>query len=230
MASAVTLPPKVIKIDITSDIICPWCFIGLKKIQGGIELAKIADPTLDFSIRFHPYNIDPTVPFKPTDKRTRWEQHHGGKERVLKIEQMLIEKGNEVGIKFSLGGNVSKTHNGHRLLELAFERGGEKTQLELMELLFKGYFENHQDPGDLSFLSKSAVEAGVCASTDEAMKFLLSKSLSPEVYNAYLQGQARGVSGVPFTIVEGTYGVSGAQDSETFAEIFAKVAKEQFST
>ncbi|KAL7417058.1 thioredoxin-like protein [Mrakia frigida] len=222
---ATSVAPRTIKLDITSDAICPFCFIGLRKIQAAIASSKAKDPSLNFSLEFHPYLLDPTLSTTPTNKRGRYIEKFGGAERVESMEKMMIARGKEVGINFSYGGNLSQTHNAHRLLTLAYQKGGEKMQLDLVELLFKGYFEDEKDVGDFEFLSESAVGAGVFDSAEEVKSFLATKLLIPEIGKAYARAQALGIQGVPFTVVDGKYGISGAQESETFAEIFDKIAK-----
>lgn len=106
------------------------------------------------------------------NKRERYERRFGGKEKVAAMEAAMIERGKGEGVNFSYGGNVSQTTDSHRLILKARLVGGEKTQLDLVERLFKSYFEEEKDPGEWKGLAKDSVDAGVFANEEEVSLLL----------------------------------------------------------
>jgi predicted DsbA family dithiol-disulfide isomerase len=159
----------------------------------------------------------------------------------------LRRRGRGVGINFSYGGNLSQTTDSHRLIEKAYQVGGEEAQLKFVDRLFKTYFEEEGDIGDHNLLARDAETAGIM-SKDEALAFLKGDELKKEVKQGIAKAQMRGISGVPFTILnsKSLFGVwrcvnrdandfvrvapadklaiSGAQETETFLDVFRKVA------
>ncbi|KII95542.1 hypothetical protein PLICRDRAFT_170182 [Plicaturopsis crispa FD-325 SS-3] len=220
---------RKIKIDITSDSICPFCFIGKRKLDKAIEVVKQKGLNIEISRQFHPFLLDPTlVDDVPQDKRARYESKFG-KERFVQMEKMMKGRGKEVGIEFSYDGPLSQTTNSHRLISLAYDKGGEALQLSLVENLFSGYFEHGADIGSREFLSEQAVKAGVFSSVEECKEWLATdaKKQASEVARGIRDAQLQGISGVPFFVVDEKYAVSGAQDPEVFVQIFEKLAKDQ---
>ncbi|POY71436.1 hypothetical protein BMF94_5749 [Rhodotorula taiwanensis] len=217
---------KRVDLEITSDSICPFCFIGKRRVEEAIRRAKDDKLPLDFHIRFAPFLLDPTLPASPGDnKRDRYTRRFGGAERVQKMEEAMIQRGLECNppIKFSYGGVVSQTTDSHRLIEKARELKGEEGQLRLVERLFKTYFEEEGDPGSHELLSRDAETAGIMPAS-EAKAFLASDELKDVVAAGIQKAQMRGISGVPFTIINDKLAVSGAQETETFYEVFKKIA------
>ncbi|BGP36812.1 hypothetical protein JCM10450v2_000705 [Rhodotorula kratochvilovae] len=226
MSAAATTKPVHLNLEITSDSICPFCFIGKRRIEEAIR--KSSHLPLTFSLRFAPFLLDPTLPASPGEnKRERYIRRFGGAEKVRAMEEAMIERGRacDPPIQFSYGGVVSQTTDSHRLIEKAYELKGEEGQLALVERLFKSYFEEEADPGSHAILSRDAVTAGIFPSASEAQAFLASDELRDVVQAGIKKAQLRGISGVPFTIINDKLGISGAQEVETFVEVFEKIAK-----
>ncbi|GJN91697.1 hypothetical protein Rhopal_004720-T1 [Rhodotorula paludigena] len=224
MATAAT---KKIDLEITSDSICPFCFVGYRRIQQAIRIAKERSLPLSFSLRFAPFLLDPTLPPSPGEsKRERYVRRFGGEERVRQMEEAMKERGRacDPPIEFSYGGNVSQTTDSHRLIEKARELKGEEGQLALVERLFKTYFEEEGDPASHELLARDAVTTGIFPSADEARAFLASDELKDSVAAGIKKAQLRGITGVPFTIINGQLGVSGAQEVDTFVKVFEQIA------
>ncbi|ORY75665.1 thioredoxin-like protein [Leucosporidium creatinivorum] len=214
-----------VALEVTSDSICPFCYVGYKRITKAIQMAKDADLPLDFSISFAPFLLDPTLPNSPGEtKRDRYIRKFGGAEKVAAMEQAMIERGKAEGINFSYGGVVSQTTDSHRMISKARELKGEEGQLRFVERTFKTYFEEEGDPGSHNLLARDAETAGIM-SKDDALAFLKTDELKSEVEAGIRKAQLRGISGVPFTILNGKLGISGAQETETFYEVFEKIAK-----
>jgi len=218
---------QIVNLSITSDSICPFCYLGLRKVDKAIDLAKKEGLPLKFVTKFEPYQLDPTLPVDhPVNKRERYEDRFGGKERVAAMEKMMKDRGHQVEppIEFSYGGSVRQTIDSHRLIAKAHHIGGEDTQRKLVEALFKGYFTEEKDIGSHEFLSQAAESCGVM-SKEEAIKFLSTDEMRSEVERGIHRARKLGISGVPFFIINGKYGVSGAQESETFLNIFRALAE-----
>ncbi|KAH8110888.1 thioredoxin-like protein [Phellopilus nigrolimitatus] len=211
-------PPKKVKIDVTSDSICPFCFIGKRKLERAIDIAKERGLNLDFDVEFHPFLLDPTLDTDvPVSKRMRYEGKYGA-ERFAAMEKAMVARGRENGINLQ----VRQTTESHRLIALAYEKGGMKMQSELIEKLFNGYFEREQDIGDINFLAKEAVEVGLFPGTIEAEAWIVSDEKKTEVQRGIREAQMMGISGVPFFVLNNKYAISGAEDSELFVEVFER--------
>ncbi|GAA6058725.1 hypothetical protein JCM10212_003413 [Sporobolomyces blumeae] len=222
-----TAAPKKVDLEITSDSICPFCYIGFNRITSAIERAKTESLPLEFSVRFAPFLLDPTLPASPGEnKRERYIRRFGGRDKVRAMEQAMVDRGRGCNppIEFSYGGNVSQTTDSHRLIEKSRLLKGEEGQLALVARLFKTYFEEEGDPGSHDLLARDAETAGILSKPD-ALKFLESDELKQEVQDGIRKAQLRGISGVPFTIINDKLAISGAQEEDTFLEVFRQLAK-----
>jgi len=217
---------KPLKIDVISDSICPFCFIGKRNLDKAISISAEQNIPLSFDVEFHPFLLDPSQKpgDPPQDKRQRYESKFG-KERFAAMKQMMKERGKMVGIDFSYDGPVSQTTDSHRLLSYAYSRGGTPLQSALIERLFSGYFEHNADVGSPEFLATSAVEAGVFPTKEEAKEWVEGDELRNEVTKGVRRAQMMGVSGVPFFLIDQKYAISGAEDPELFVQVFDKIAK-----
>ncbi|KAJ7672540.1 thioredoxin-like protein [Mycena polygramma] len=220
--AAMALRP--LPIQIISDTICPFCYLGYKQISLAIAAAKKENLPLDFKLRFKPFLLDPTLSTEtPLNKRERYSAKFG-KAQFEVMERQMIARGKPVGINFSYGGSVRQTTDSHRLIAKAYETGGEEVQRKFIELVWAGYFEHEQDVGSHEFLAECAEKAGVFGSAAEARTFLAGTDLKDKVGKDIAEAYQMGVSGVPFVIVDDKYAVSGAQGQDTFLDIFRKLA------
>lgn len=148
-----------------------------------------------------------------------------GPDRIQGMVTQMKANGRPWGIDFSYGGNVGNTLNSHRLIEYSKQesQGAGVHTDKLINRLFNAYFEREQDIADIEVLVDAAVQAGLPASAEEVRTFLKGDALRSEVESAVSDAQEAGISGVPHFIINNTYSVSGAQEPETFANIFARV-------
>ncbi|KAJ7764581.1 thioredoxin-like protein [Mycena maculata] len=219
--AAMALRP--LTLNIISDSICPFCYLGYKQISLAIQQAQKENLPLEFQLRFKPFLLDPSLPSdKPLNKRERYNSKFGAA-RMEAMERQMIARGKEVGIQFSYGGSIRQTTDSHRLIEKAYQVGGQAKQRAVVEALFAGYFEHEKDVGDHAFLAECAADAGVLAKED-ALAFLAGNELKDNVAKNIREAQQLGVEGVPFVILDNKYAVSGAQGMETFLQIFRKLA------
>ncbi|CAK5263288.1 unnamed protein product [Mycena citricolor] len=217
---------KPLTLQIISDSICPFCYLGYRQITLAMEAAKKEALPVDFKLRFKPFLLDPSLPTdKPLNKRTLYYGKFG-KENFERMEKQMIARGKDVGINYSYDGDVRQTTESHRLIEKAFLVGGEQKQRAVVEALFAGYFENARDVGDHGFLVNCAVNAGVFGNADEALAFFKSAELKDVVTKDIGEAQKMGVQGVPFVVLNNKYAVSGAQGQDAFLSVFRKLAAE----
>ncbi|KAJ7481465.1 thioredoxin-like protein, partial [Mycena latifolia] len=217
-----------ITIDVTSDSICPFCYVGYKEVTGAIEDAKKEKLPVDFKLRYKPFSVDPTLSMtEPINKYERIKRKLGAS-RVDAVERDMIARAKEAGIpNFNYGGLIRQSTDSHRLIGKAYELGGEAKQRAFLEVLFPGYFEHSRDIGDHEFLAEVAVTAGLFPTNAEARAFLASKEGMDEVKNDIKEAQQRGVRGVPHFVFNKKYAVSGAQGRDGFLNIFRQLAAEK---
>ena len=208
-------------IDIVSDVMCPWCFIGQKNLEAAKKLA----PEVPVEIRWRPYQLDPTLPPGGKDRKQYLEEKFGGGERAREIYSRVEEAGKASGIDFQFERIAvsPNTLDAHRLIRWA---GGVslETQDRLVRRLFELYFTEGANIADHGVLAAAAGEAGM----DEAIvRDLLGRDDDRESVTAEIaQAQAMGVTGVPFFVFAGKYGVPGAQPPEVLANAMRQISAE----
>ncbi len=195
-------------VDVYSDVICPWCFIGKRRLEKGIALS--GRPA---TVRWHPFELNPNMPREGIDRRTYRIKKFGSWERSLELDVQVTEAGRGEGIEFNFDRmtRTPNTFDAHRVVWLAGELGA---QDEVVEALFRAYFTDGRDLSDRATLAAVAVGAGLDAA---AVDLLLA---GDEGRDAVLAGERKarelGVSGVPFVVINDAVALPGAQASETF--------------
>ena len=212
-------------IAITSDNVCPWCYVGAKKLSAGIALYKSRHPTNNnttdtFTTSWLPYQLNPHAPSPGVSKREYYISRFGA-EKVALMFPRLEQIGKTVGIEFKFGGMTGNTRDSHRLVHMAKEKKGVDTQNQVVEALMKSYFENEGDITDHATLTAAAVGCGL--DEREVREWLKSDAGGKEVDREVLMAQRRGVSGVPNFVIQGKYEIGGAQDAEAFVQVFEKI-------
>lgn len=203
-----------VPITVVSDVICPWCLIGEKRL----ELALAERPELDVRITFAPFLLDPSTPAGGQDLRERLRQKYGGdpESMFLRVEAAARESG--IPLDFAVVQRTPNTTGAHVLIDAAATRG---TQQALVKALFDAYFLKGDDVGDPSVLAKLASAHGF--DRDEAFALATDDQLRARIRAiATAQSQA-GVSGVPFFIFDDHFAVSGAQPVDAFVKVLDAV-------
>ncbi|MCJ1469500.1 hypothetical protein MMC07_008133 [Pseudocyphellaria aurata] len=222
------------KIDIVSDTVCPWCYIGKKKLDRAISLYRSLHPASDaqqadsFTITWYPFYLNPSAPTPGVDKRSFYASKFGGPVQAARIFQTLDTAGKSVGINFRFGGLTGNTRDSHRLIQLAGRpvsgaAGGAEMQNRVVDQLFAAYFENEEDITNRDVLCARAVRAGV---PEEQVRTWLqdgSDAGGDVVDREVEQARVKGVSGVPNFTLQGKYSIGGAQDPEAFVKLFEKI-------
>lgn len=204
------------QIDVISDTVCPWCFIGKRRLD-----AAVAErPDLGIEINWRPYQLDPNVPKAGVGRKDYFRAKFGDGERVKGMSDTLRQYGEELGIAFAFDKAEKRpnTIDSHRLIRWASSVG---VQDAVVEALFKAYFEQGRDIGDSVVLVDIAASCGM---DGELVEELLASDADTELVTreAGLAGQM-GVQGVPAFVLEGKYVLVGAQDTAALVRVFDKV-------
>ena len=207
------------RIDVWSDVVCPWCYIGKRRLEQA--LAENGDQA---EIVWHSFQLDPSsTNDDPRDLATRLGEKYGrGREWGLQANAQVTEIAAELGLDYHLDqAKAANTVDAHRLLHLARElvEAGQvpaDTQDRLKERLLKAYFSDGLPVGDHATLTELATEVGL--PTDRVREVLASTTYAEDVAADQAQALAYGANGVPFFVIDEKYGVSGAQPVEVFRE------------
>jgi predicted DsbA family dithiol-disulfide isomerase len=201
-------------IDIVSDVVCPWCYLGEKRLEQA--LAEEAGPVV---VRWRPYQLDPTIPEGGLDRAEYMEKKFGKSGRLQSVHDNLTRLGAEVGLPFAFD-KITRSPNtldAHRLIRWAASAG---VQSRVVDRLFEAYFVEGRDIGDRVVLTEIAAECGLDA---DLVERLLAEGADSEVVRQEVeQAQAMGVSGVPFFIFAGRLGVPGAQEPSVLRQAMAE--------
>ncbi len=214
MADAATIP---LVIDVVSDVVCPWCYLGKRRLEQAIRLR----PDRPVAVRWHPFQLDATIPPEGIDRKLYMERKFGTGGRLAEIHQRLTALGAEAGIRFDFEAirRSPNTRDAHRLLRLAATEG---VQGSVAEALFAAFFERGLDIGDRSVLVDIA---GICGLDARVVQEMLSgDDLVSDVEAEMRMAQEMGVQGVPFFIIAGRYAISGAEAAETLASAMDQAA------
>ena len=208
-------------IAITSDNVCPWCYVGKNKLERGISLYKAAHPSSNdtFTTTWLPFYLNPAAPKIGVDKLSYFKSRFG-EEKASMIIERLTAVGKDAGINFSFGGKTGNTRDSHRLLAFGKTKGAE-VQTRVVEELFKSYFEEEGDITSHDVLTEAGARAGL--EEAEVKSWLESGKGGEEVDKDVAEAQIRGVSGVPNFVLQGKYEIGGAQDAEAFVKVFERV-------
>jgi len=212
-----------ISVDVVSDVVCPWCYLGKARLDKAIEL--VGDE-LGVDVTFRPYQLNPDHPPEGVDHQKHLAAKLGGKDAMDRGHAMLKGLGAQDGIAFDfdaikIGPN---TLNAHRLILWALQEGKDVHDL-VTTLLFKANFEQGRNIGDKAVLVDIAGQAGM---DREAISRLLDTDADVDTVKGEInQAQRMGVSGVPFFIIDGKYGISGAQSVEVLAGALKDIASKQ---
>ena len=191
-------------IDIVSDVVCPWCYLGEKRL----EAALVEEPQ-PVQVRWRPYQLDPTIPEGGVDRAEHMAKKFGRDGRLETVHDKLTRLGAEVGVSFAFN-KIKRSPNtldAHRLIRWALSAG---VQARVVDRLFEAYFVEGRDIGDRGVLTEIA---GQCGLERTLVEELLAKGADVDLVREEIaEAQAIGVSGVPFFIFAGRLGVPGAQE------------------
>ncbi len=196
-------------IDVISDVVCPWCFIGKRRLEAALAGLRASDPDLAPIVHWHPFQLNPELPKAGVDRRAYLEAKFGGPARAAEIYARVRAAGETVGIAFAFERIVRQpnTLDAHRLVAWAQTQGDAGP---LVEALFTAYFLDGRDIGERAVLAAIAGEAGLDAVM--ARRILDGDDWTERVRGMDARARELGVGGVPFFIFAERVAVSGAQE------------------
>jgi predicted DsbA family dithiol-disulfide isomerase len=196
-------------IDVVSDVVCPWCYIGKRRLEAALKG--------DAQIRWRPFQLDPTIPPEGLDRQAYMRAKFGDGPRLGEVHARLKALGEEVGVAFDFEAirRAPNTLDAHRLIRFATEAGVADA---MTERLFADYFVHGRDIGDRAVLQDAARDCGL----GEVSARLDSEEGVGEVQQEIEAAQRMGVQGVPFFIFAEKYALSGAQPIEAFEQALAQ--------
>lgn len=213
----------MIKLDILSDPVCPWCYVGKTNLDRALE----ANPDHQFEIEWHPFQLNPEMPVEGIGKRAYLEGKFGGKANVDAMHDRLRDVAKEAGVALDPDKptKMPNTLNAHRLIHWA---GLEGRQTPVVSALMRAYWVEGRDIGDLSVLSAIAAEQGLDAAMID--RLLHSDADAQDIRDRDAHARQRGVTGVPCFIISNQYVVSGAQPPETWAQVIRELNAQDASS
>jgi predicted DsbA family dithiol-disulfide isomerase len=214
-------------IDIVSDVVCPWCYIGKRKLEGALAQLRVREPGIAIAQRWHPFQLNPEMPAEGMSRSDYVEAKFGGKARAADVYARVRAVGAEMGLAldFARIARQPNTLDAHRLIAWAQQQGDASKADALVEALFHGFFVEGRRLDDREELARMAMDAGFHA--EQVRAFLASAALRSEVESEDREARGAGISGVPFFIFNGRTAVSGAHDPPTLLEAIAASRSEE---
>jgi len=206
------------RIDIISDAICPWCYIGKRNFEGALKILEEKDK-LTFSVFWNPFQLNPDMPEEGVDRQKYREAKFGGPERARQIDERITGTAAGVGLDFHLD-RLTRTPNtvkAHRLIRFAGQKG---VQDGVVEALFEGYFCNGADIGQDKVLAEVGHKGGL--DYDAVLAMLASDENKREVLSGDQMARNAGIQGVPSFALQGHVLFSGAVPADEMSQAFRR--------
>ena len=214
---------KTLKVDIWSDIACPWCYIGKRKFERAVEEFTVDGREVE--VEYHSFELAPDTPVDFEGSEVDFLVAHKGMpaDQVGQMLSQVSSIASSVGLDYDFEAmQHTNTVRAHQVLHLAKSKG---LQVELKERLLKAYFEQGRHVGRAEDLADLAAEVGL--DRDEVLSALRSEEFLPDVRADIAQARTYGISGVPFFVLDRKFGVSGAQETATFVQALGQAWDEQ---
>jgi predicted DsbA family dithiol-disulfide isomerase len=209
------------RIDVWSDVVCPWCYIGKRHLEEALERFEHSD---DVEIVYHSFELDPSAPQVPVETTVEAlaKKFGASVDQAREMMKQANVPAAAAGLEFRHEDTPhARTIDAHRLLHLAKAEG---KQAVIKEELLAAYFTRGESMGDHAVLKQAAVNVGLDAGRVDEV--LAGDEFAGDVQADIDQARAYGATGVPFYVVEGKYGVSGAQPTDLFSQLLEKVHAE----
>ncbi|XMO87005.1 DsbA family oxidoreductase [Algibacter sp. AS12] len=214
-----------LKIDIVSDVVCPWCTIGYKRLEKAIKELGIED---QIEIEWQPFELNPNMPSEGQNVTEHIAEKYGATlEQQKESQQHMTEVGEELGFKFDYFDDMRmvNTFDAHILLEYAKAFG---KQTELKMTLTKAFFSDRKDVSDLNILKEALMDVGLNA--DEALAQLDNEDARYQIRQTQNYWKNLGVNSVPTVVFNRKSAVTGAQPVDTFKQVLTELMAEQANT
>ncbi len=214
-----TVKEATIHVEIYSDVVCPWCYVGKRRLERA--LTQFGG---EARVTWRPFQLNPTMPVEGVDRKAYLEAKFGSLEAFERLEAQVIEAGASERIPFAFD-RIKRTPNtlaAHRLIWHAQQH---ERQDEIVEALFHAYFVEGQDIGNIEMLAQVAAQAGLERTGTEG--FLNGDGGIADVRAEEAAGHRLGIRGVPYFVMNGAYAISGAHPSDTFVSAFKKISADR---
>lgn len=215
---------RSLQLDLYADLVCPWCWIGDRRLFRAVDAIRATDPDVEIDVTWHAFQLDPTVPAEGRAWNEVVESKFGGLERAREMFAHVANAGAGDGIPFQFDriATAPNTVRGHGLVLQAQRSGG--SPWALVEALFSAYFEHGQDIGNVDTLVRIATDVGLDGG--EARETIESGRFDVDVMQSQREAARLGIRGVPFVVLDGRYGISGAQPVEVFEQAIRRALAE----
>lgn len=207
-----------IHIDVYSDVICPWCYVGKRRLERALR--QVSD-RVNVEVAWRPFQLNPTMPEDGMDRTAYLRAKFGTVDAYGQLEDQVSAAGSAEGMSFAFE-KITRTPNTFLAHRLIWYAGLQGRQDAVVDQLFKGYFEEGLDIGSALVAGELANRAGL-----QADQFLTSEDGTAEVKAEELVGHQLGIRGVPYFVLEETYGISGAQPVEVILSALEKARMRQ---
>lgn len=206
----------MVNLDIMSDPICPWCYIGKSKLDQALSQA----PDHPFTIQWHPYQLNPDMPAQGMDRREYLETKFGGQENAIKVYSKIAQAAEDEGLEIDFAAikRTPNTLNAHRLIHWA---GQEGVQTAVVSRLFVAYFKEGLDIGDSEILADIAKSTGM--DRDVTLRLLLGNGDADDIRGRDAHSRKMGVTGVPTFIVANQHVLTGAQPADVWSKVISEI-------
>lgn len=205
------------RIEIWSDVVCPWCYIGKRRLENALAGFTHADAV---EVVYRSFQLDPAAPREPVQSVAEHlgSKYGGGPEAGRQMVERTEAVAAEEGLLFRLGqAQRVNTIDAHRVLHLALDSGGPSVQSALKEELLAAYFLRAENVADHDLLRRTAQQAGLDPEAIESV--LATDRYADAVESDIREAAALGATGVPFFVIDRKYGISGAQPAELFGQV-----------
>jgi predicted DsbA family dithiol-disulfide isomerase len=217
-----------VRIEIWSDVVCPWCYIGKRRLEKALAGFEHAD---EVEVVWRSFQLDPSAPQVPVETvaESLGRKYGGGPEAGRQMIDRVEATAAEEGLLFRHHASLRvRTVDAHRILHLALAEGGPQLQGRLKEALLAAYFVETENVADHAILQRIATGVGLDA--DRVAEVLASDAYAAEVEADIQQAVDLGAGGVPFYVVDNRFGVSGAQPAEVFTQVLERAWGESHPT
>ena len=209
-----------IHVDIWSDVVCPWCYIGKRRFERAV--AELAGE-VDVEVRYHAFQLDPTAsPGSSRPVAEAYAKKFGGEQRAQAIMQRVTDVAAEEGLEFHMDRALrANTLQAHRLIWLSEQPGSPVPQATMKERLLQAYFHDGLDIGDTEVLAECAAELGF--DRDQVTALLETSTGAGEVADDIERATELGITAVPTYVINGQWSIPGAQDTDTFVTVLRRL-------
>lgn len=211
------------KVEIFSDLVCPWCFIGKRRFEQAVERLRADGLAVDLDVVVRPFQLDPTAPpHEPTPVSIAYAKKFGGPEKAEAILRHVTQVAAADGIDFAMDRALrANTLDAHRVLLYVERECGPQAQMAVNEAIMNAYFRDGRDISDHEVLASCAATGG--ANHDQVVAMLASSELRDEVAEWLAVAADNGITAVPTFIIDDRWSIPGAQDAEMFERVLRRM-------